>query len=97
MATKKLQIVGSLGGAGKDEVYVQAEEPLDAPNGSIWIDIDAEGEGSFTTGTVPSATVDDNDKIIQVVNGAYTLLTIEQSAIKTYIDNYINEALGGEF
>ena len=38
MATKKLQILGNLGA----KVYVQNEEPIDAPDGSIWIDLDEE-------------------------------------------------------
>ena len=82
---------------GTDEVYVQAEEPVDAPIGSIWVDTDAESTGALTTGTVPAVTADDNDKLIQVVNGEYTLVTVENSSIKTYIDNYINEALGGDY
>ena len=36
MATKKLQILGSLG----NKVYSQNEEPIDAPDGSLWVDLD---------------------------------------------------------
>lgn len=48
-------------------------------------------------GGLPEVTTDDNDKIIQVVDGAYQVVALENSAVKTYIDNYINEALGGEY
>lgn len=33
---KKIQILGQLG----EKIYKQAEEPADAPDGSIWIDLD---------------------------------------------------------
>ena len=38
--TKKIQILGSLG----NKVYVQNEEPIDAADGSVWIDLDEEGK-----------------------------------------------------
>jgi hypothetical protein len=81
----------------QDEVYVQSEEPVDAPNGSIWVDIDEISGGTLLSGSVPSVTTADNEKMLQVVNGEYALVTVENSSIKTYIDNYINEALGGEY
>jgi hypothetical protein len=82
---------------GKDEVYVQSEEPVDAPDGAIWVDIDETSGGTLLSGSVPSVAVDDDGKMLQVVNGEYALVTIENSSIKTYIDNYINEALGGDY
>lgn len=42
MAIKKLQILGDLG----EKIYKQNEEPVDAPEGAIWIDLDATGGGS---------------------------------------------------
>lgn len=42
-------------------------------------------------------TADDNDKIMQVVDGVPQFVALEESAIKNYIDNYINEALGGDY
>lgn len=81
----------------QDEVYVQSEEPVDAPDGSIWVDIDEISGGTLLSGSVPSVTTNDDGKMLQVVNGEYALVTIENSAIKTYIDNYINEALGGDY
>lgn len=38
MSTKKLQILGSLG----EKIYKQNEEPVDAPDGALWVDMDAE-------------------------------------------------------
>lgn len=38
LSTKKLQIVGGLG----NKIYVQNDEPLDAADGSLWLDMDEE-------------------------------------------------------
>lgn len=38
MSTKKLQIIGGLG----NKVYVQNEEPTDAADGALWLDLDEE-------------------------------------------------------
>ena len=38
MSTKKLQILGELG----EKIYKQNDEPIDAPDGTLWIDMDAE-------------------------------------------------------
>ena len=38
MGTKKLQILGQLG----EKIYKQDEEPVDAPEGTLWVDTDAE-------------------------------------------------------
>jgi hypothetical protein len=46
---------------------------------------------------LPAVTTADNNKILQVVNGAWVVVALENSAVKTYIDDYINEALGGEY
>ena len=46
---------------------------------------------------LPTVTENDNEKILQVVDGEYVLIAVEDSSVKTYIDNYINEALGGEY
>lgn len=46
---------------------------------------------------LPEVTTDDNDKILQVVNGVWTVVALADSAVATYVDDYINEALGGEY
>lgn len=48
-------------------------------------------------GTYPTATEADNDRILQVIGGVPSWVDISASAIATYIDNYINEALGGDY
>jgi dihydroxyacid dehydratase/phosphogluconate dehydratase len=39
----------------------------------------------------------EDGKLLQVVDGAWVAVSIENSSIKTYIDDYINEALGGDY
>jgi hypothetical protein len=46
---------------------------------------------------LPTVTVEDDGKILQVVNGAWAKTALADSAIATYIDNYINDALGGDY
>lgn len=61
------------------------------------------GEGNGIIGVInpitclPDVAHPDNDKILQVVDGEWTAVNLEDSAIKTYIDDYINEALGGDY
>ncbi len=45
----------------------------------------------------PAVTAQDDGKILQVVDGAWAALPVADSAVKTYIDEYINEALGGDY
>lgn len=47
--------------------------------------------------SIPTPITDDNDKILQVINGEYTLVSVKDSAVATFVDDYINEALGGEY
>lgn len=46
MGTKKLQILGELG----EKIYKQDEEPVDAPEGALWIDTDAEASAGGGSG-----------------------------------------------
>lgn len=56
------------------------------------------GSGTEPSGSgLPAVTTADNGKILQVVNGAWQVLAIADSAVKTYIDDYINSALEGEY
>lgn len=53
-------------------------------------------KGKDGTG-LPAATTADNGKIIEVVGGAYVLKDLANSSVKTYIDEYIASALGGDY
>ncbi|MBR3778208.1 MAG: hypothetical protein IKL13_00580 [Clostridia bacterium] len=44
---------------------------------------------------LPAAT--DNGHILQVANGVWKSVSVADSAVKTYIDEYISSALGGEY
>lgn len=59
----------------------------------------AKGESDSGEGAsgLPAVTEEDNDKILQVVDGAWAVVSLADSAVKTYIDAYISEALGGEY
>lgn len=45
----------------------------------------------------PAVTAQDDGKLMQVVDGVWTTVAVADSSIKTYIDVYINEALGGDY
>lgn len=86
---------------GREAFYAQNEEPADAEEGAVWLDLD-EGEGDdeetiVDGGSLPPVTEEDNDMILQVIGGVWTKTQIAGSAFATYIDNYINEALGGDY
>ena len=46
---------------------------------------------------LPDVTSEDNDKIIQVVDGIWTAVNVADSAVATFVNNYINTALGGDY
>ena len=46
---------------------------------------------------LPEVTGGDEGKILQVSGGAWQAVSLAQSAVKTYIDEYITEALGGDY
>lgn len=52
---------------------------------------------SIVNQLLPVVSPADNGKILQVANGAWSAVALENSAVKTYIDDYINEALGGDY
>ena len=56
MATKILQILDSLG----SEIYTQAEEPVDAKDGALWVDTDEKAHAAQldTTLSVEGAAAD---------------------------------------
>lgn len=48
MSTKKIQILGTIG----DKIYKQNEEPVNAAEGDLWIDLDEDGIGEVSGGNV---------------------------------------------
>ena len=46
---------------------------------------------------VPMVSQALNGMILQVIDGKWQLVSVADSSIKTYIDDYINEALGGDY
>lgn len=45
----------------------------------------------------PSVTADDNNKIMQVVNGAWEKVAVKDSYVATFVDEYISSALEGDY
>ena len=52
--------------------------------------------GDGITG-LPTVTEDDNGKILQVVGGVWSVVALADSSVKTYVDDYISAALGGDY
>lgn len=46
---------------------------------------------------LPTVTEEDNSKILQVVNGAWAAVKVEESSVKTFVDDYISSALEGDY
>lgn len=55
------------------EIYKQNEEPIDAPDGALWIDIDEEGNSE---NGLPEVSTQDNGKFLKVVNGAWAAVSV---------------------
>ena len=47
--------------------------------------------------TLPTVTSGDNGKILQVKNGKWEAAAVADTSVKTYIDEYISSALGGDY
>lgn len=47
--------------------------------------------------TLPAVSSADNGKILQVVDGAWAAVAVADSAVKTYVDDYISSALEGDY
>lgn len=46
---------------------------------------------------IPSVTTADNGKLMQVVDGAWASVPVADSAVKTFVDEYISSALEGDY
>ena len=58
-------------------IYVQAQEPINAVAGDIWID--TANDPTYTAPVLPEVTEVDNGKILMVVNGKYQLVNLNLS------------------
>ena len=47
--------------------------------------------------TLPEVSAADNGKILEVVNSKWKVLAVKDSSVKTYVDEYISSALGGDY
>lgn len=94
MSTKKLQILGQLG----EKIYKQNEEPVDAPDGALWVDLDAEGIES--SGGNVDLTGYATEQWVQAryqPKGDYLTEVPEGYATEEFVKNKIAEAeLSGE-
>jgi hypothetical protein len=46
---------------------------------------------------LPAVSEGDNGKIMQVVNGKVSFVDVKDSAVATYVDEYISSALDGDY
>lgn len=94
--TKKLQLVGSIWGAllrlktGKVGQLIRISA-VDESGGIVAL------EAADDAKELPEVTATDNGKILQVVDGAWKTVALADSSVKTYIDEYINSALEGDY
>lgn len=52
---------------------------------------------TVTEPALPAVSSADNGKILQVVDGAWVAVAVADSAVKTYVDDYISSALEGDY
>ena len=74
MSTKIIQILGSVG----NKIYIQPDEPTDAPEGSIWIDLDDESNTNVvspnsTSGLLLTDRTTGTNYILYVDNGKLSM------------------------
>ena len=55
-----------------DNIYKQPNEPENAPEGALWVDMDEE----FDETILPEVTVDDDGQFLRVVNGKWAAATV---------------------
>lgn len=46
---------------------------------------------------LPAVSSADNNKVMQVVNGVWTAVSVADSSVKTYVEEYIGSALEGDY
>lgn len=95
---KILRVVGGTWSASEDAESGEALPTVSTDDNGKILKVE---NGAWTAAEaddpMPAVTADDNGKVMQVVDGAWQAVTLENSEIKTYIDTYISEALGGDY
>lgn len=86
----------------KNTVYHYGMQVLVSDDdGDKWYVIQRDGTllpvGSGDAPELPTVTETANGEILQVVNGVWTAVTVSESSVKTYIDEYIGSALEGDY
>lgn len=100
MAT--VQATVAMNGASTDGAYQCVAVVSYGELGTLAVNIDAASISveyhSFQQQTgVPAVTASDNGKVLQVVNGAWSAVAVADSSIATFVDDYINSALEGDY
>lgn len=75
--TDKVDIAFDNATADDFGIYVQAQEPMDAVAGDIWID--TANDPTYIPPTIPEITEADNGKVLMVVNGQLQLVNLNLS------------------
>ena len=83
MATKKLQILGALG--GNSNIYIQDEEPIGAQENAIWIDMD--DENNYDSGSIDLSEYATKD----YVSDAISNVSVTDEQVETAVNNWLNE------
>ena len=60
-----------------NKIYTQNEEPVDAADGALWVDLD---EISSSPSIIPRPTSDDNGKVLRVVDGNATWVSLPSAS-----------------
>lgn len=61
-------------------IYKQNEEPEDAPEGALWIDMDAEGGSGGGGGSgLPEVDSSNNGAFLRVVNGTWAVASVPKA------------------
>ena len=64
------------GGTGNSNVFVQNDEPVDAPDGALWVDLDDNTTVGGGVSDLPPVSSMDEGKVLMVVNGEWKAVTI---------------------
>ena len=64
-----------------NKIYTQNEEPVDAADGALWVDLD---EISSSPSIIPRPTSADNGKVLRVVGGKATWVRLPSASVVSF-------------